>query len=87
MIEIEYKIKNENGIHARPAGVLVDSVKNFESDIKLGRMNDFDYVNAKKLLAVMGLNLKKGEKIKITIDGSDEKEANFVVEKILKERF
>lgn len=35
MKTFEYTIKDELGIHARPAGILVKEAKNYESKIKL----------------------------------------------------
>ena len=35
MKELSYIIKDENGIHARPAGLLVKKAGNFKSSVKL----------------------------------------------------
>ena len=56
MKKFEYVIKDEIGIHARPAGLLVKEAKNFESKIML--VKDGKSAEATKLMAVMGLGVK-----------------------------
>lgn len=71
-----------NGIHARPASLLVKEINKFKckSVIKKGEKT----VNAKEILAIMSLGIKQGDAITITFYGEDEKEALKAVEKFLK---
>lgn len=66
----EYVIKDELGIHARPAGLLVKEAKKYTSKIflKKGDKN----VEATRLMAIMGLGIKCGENVVIEITGEDE---------------
>ncbi len=73
MEKISYIIKSENGIHARPAGILVKKAGMFESDIKI-ELRDKS-ANAKKIFSVMGLGAKCNDCVFITAEGTDEKEA------------
>ena len=68
-----YTIKNEAGIHARPAGQLVRKAEEFGSAITLEC--DGKSVDAAKLIAVMGMGVKQGDTVKITIEGADEEKA------------
>ncbi len=79
----EYTIKDELGIHARPAGLLVNTAKQFESNITIQK--DATSVSATKLIALMGLGVKQGDTIKITIDGTDEAQAEEKITKFLNE--
>ncbi len=83
MREFEYTIKDELGIHARPAGLLVNTAKQFESNITIQK--GATSVSATKLIALMGLGIKQGETIKITIDGTDEVQAEETILKFLNE--
>ena len=83
MKEIKYVITDENGIHARPAGVLVKKAKEFNSDIKITKVGKS--ADAKKLFNVMGLAVKQGDEIVITIDGEDETTATKELEQFLSE--
>lgn len=70
MKTFEYKIKDELGIHARPAGLLVKEAKAYESEITLTK--DGKAVNCTKLMGLMGLGVKCGDVVTITVNGSDE---------------
>lgn len=73
MKSFEYKIKDELGIHARPAGMLAKIAKKFRSEILIESGNK--KLDARKLMLLMSLGIKCGETIKITISGEDEEEA------------
>lgn len=78
MKQFEYIIKDENGIHARPAGLLVKQVKPFASSVTIKK--DEKSADAKKLFALMGLCVKHGDKITVTVEGADENEAAATLE-------
>lgn len=78
MKSFTYVIKDETGIHARPAGVLSKLAKNFSSEITIEK--DKKSVNVTRLMMLMGLGIKCGDTVTVTIDGEDENEA---FEKIL----
>lgn len=73
MKEIKYTVRDELGIHARPAGLLVKAAAAFKSDVKI--KCGAKEADAKRLLAVMGLGVKKGNDITVTVSGADEAEA------------
>lgn len=69
----DYTIKDELGIHARPAGELVKLAKKFESDIKItGNGREAD---AKRIFSIMGLAVKQGQNVEVSVNGVDETEA------------
>ena len=70
MKTFEYTIKDELGIHARPAGMLVKEVKNFQSKVMLEK--DGKTVDASRLMAVMSMGVKQGQTVTITVEGEDE---------------
>ncbi|MDC7288185.1 HPr family phosphocarrier protein [Blautia schinkii] len=73
MKKFEYVIKDEIGIHARPAGLLVKESKKYESKIAI--FKDGKKAEATKLMAVMGLGVKCGNTIKVEVEGADEDRA------------
>ncbi len=79
MKNFAYVIKDETGIHARPAGMLVKCAQNFKSDIKIEK--DGKSADAKKLFSIMGLAVKCGNEIKVTCEGADEEQAAASLEK------
>ena len=73
MKKFNYVIKDELGIHARPAGMLVKMAKQYESavEIRKGEKN----VQASQLLMLMSLGVKQGEEVTVSIEGADEDRA------------
>ncbi len=69
----EITIISPNGFHARPAARLATAAKKFRSDIKLAR--DQSSCNAKSVVAVMGMALEQGQKIRLMAQGPDAEEA------------
>ena len=65
-----YTIKAPVGMHARHAGMLVKETSRYQSDITFTKGDRS--VNAKGILALMGLGVIQGDLVKITIEGEDE---------------
>lgn len=70
MKKFEYVIKDEVGIHARPAGLLVKEAKKYASKVSITK--DGKSAEATKLMALMGLGVKCGETVEVSVDGADE---------------
>lgn len=70
MKSFSYTVKDELGIHARPAGMLVKEVKNFQSKVTLEK--DGKSVDASRLMAVMGMGVKKDQTVTVKVEGDDE---------------
>lgn len=77
MKQFQYVISDPVGIHARPAGLLAKQAKTLDSTITITK-DDGKSAVATKLMAVMGLGIKGGSTITITVEGGDE-EANVAV--------
>ena len=83
MLEIKYRIDDEMGLHARPAGLLVKMAAKYKSDIQLG--TPAKMVNAKRIIGVMALTLKQGNEMTMTFNGEDEEEATIAIKAFLLE--
>lgn len=83
METINFIFTDEAGLHARPAGSLVKIASGFESSVVMKK--DGKCASAKGLFAVMGLSIKKGDKVEIEIEGEDEKQAKKAIEEFLVE--
>ena len=75
MQKFDYTIKDEIGIHARPAGLLVKTAAKFASEITLTNNKNKKSADAKKLFSVMGLGVKSGDTVTVSAEGEDENEA------------
>ena len=68
-----YTIKSPVGLHARHAGLLVKETGRFQSEVSvsLGEKT----ANGKGILSLMGLGVKQGDVIAVSVEGPDEDEA------------
>lgn len=70
MKEFTYVIKDELGIHARPAGMLVKFAKDLGSKVTI--VKDSKSADATRLMSIMGLAIKQGQEITIQVEGDTE---------------
>lgn len=82
MKTVTYTITDEMGIHARPAGLLVKEVGKYNSVVTIN--NGTKEVDAKKLMAIMALGIKKDQSVTFKIEGDDEADAAAGIEAFLK---
>ena len=83
MKKFEYTIKDKVGIHARPAGLLAKTAKDFKSEITIEK--DGKTVNAARLMQVMGMGIKCGDTVCVTVSGEDEENAEKEMRKFFAE--
>ncbi len=83
MKEFTYVITDTEGIHARPAGELVKAAKNYSSTIKIAK--DGKSGDCKKIFGIMGLGVKNGNEVTITVEGEDEEAAFEGIMKFMQE--
>lgn len=69
----EVIVKNQVGLHARPATFFIQKANEFKSSVWVEK--DERRVNAKSLLGVLSLGIVGGTAIRVIADGTDEKEA------------
>ena len=78
-----YEIKDEAGIHARPAGLLVKEAAKFPCEVTIEK--DGKEVDAKRIFGLMGLGVKCGQNITLKTTGDQEEEAIAALSKFLQE--
>ena len=66
----EVMVKNQVGLHARPATFFIQKANEFKSSIWIEK--EERRVNAKSLLGILSLDIVGGTTIKVIADGSDE---------------
>lgn len=69
----DVSIKNQVGLHARPATFFIQKANEYKATVWIEK--EERRVNAKSLLGVLSLGIVGGTTIKIIADGSDENEA------------
>ena len=77
IVQREFTIRNRQGLHARPAAMLVKLCNTFQSEIWVEKSDE--QVNGKSIMGLMMLAANHGAVIKVTAEGTD---AETAVEKI-----
>ncbi|SNS25542.1 phosphocarrier protein [Anaerovirgula multivorans] len=72
MISKTVVLKNDTGLHARPATLVIKEASKFQSNITF--IKGTQESNAKSIMGLMAMGIKKGEEVEIKVDGPDEKE-------------
>ena len=85
MKSFNYTITDPVGIHARPAGILVKEIKKYASAVTV--IKGEKSVNALKLMALMGMGIKQGDTVTVSIEGENEEEVAAKIEEFFKTYF
>ena len=81
MIKTSVVVKADKGLDGRPIALLVQEASQYDSQVYIEIENK--KINAKSLIGMMSLKLKKGLNIIVVSNGSDEEAAASGVEKFL----
>lgn len=71
MLERQVRIESSVGLHARPAALFVQAATKSPMEITVAKPGGVP-VNAKSILAVLGLDVRHGEEIVIRVAGDDD---------------
>ena len=75
-VEGVFEVKNEHGLHARPAAVLVNEVKKYNANIAVQNLDrDTPLVSAKSLMKVVALGVVKGHRLRFVASGEQAQQA------------
>jgi phosphocarrier protein len=78
-------VTNKLGVHARPAGMIVDITGQTKSDVTI--IHDGQKANAKSILNVMMLAIPPGSEVQFEIDGQDEEDVMKQLERLFHDNF
>ena len=84
MKQFQYVITDPVGIHARPAGLLVKAAKALDSTVTVEKVGGKSSA-ATKLMAVMGLGVKGGDTVTVTVEGGNEEASLQALEQFFRE--
>ena len=75
-VEGIFEVKNEHGLHARPAAILVSEVKKYNANIAVQNLErDTPLVSAKSLMKVVALGVVKGHRLRFVATGEQAQQA------------
>ena len=85
MTEKVITVSNRAGIHARPSAILVQTTKNFSSNIYIEK--GMDRINAKSIMGIITLGASYGTELRIIAEGEDEETAVETLVKLFESKF
>jgi len=85
VIEKEFQIKNQQGLHARPASMMAKLTASFDSDIylKVG----VEEINGKSIMGIITLAAAQGSALKVKAIGKDAPEAVEAIGELIESKF
>ncbi|ENM8021682.1 fused PTS fructose transporter subunit IIA/HPr protein [Salmonella enterica] len=76
VLSAEFVVRNEHGLHARPGTMLVNTIKQFNSEITVTNLDGTGKpANGRSLMKVVALGVKKGHHLRFTAQGEDAEQA------------
>ncbi len=76
VLSAEFVVRNEHGLHARPGTMLVNTIKQFNSEITVTNLDGTGKpANGRSLMKVVALGVKKGHSLRFTAQGEDAEQA------------
>ena len=85
MKRFEFELENEHGLHARPAGLMVETCNAFACDIHFYKGTQ--KVNGKSMLGILMLAASKGNALAVEADGADEIQAIEAIKNLIDSQF
>ena len=80
-MDLEYTIKSENGIHARPASCLAKFAKECP-DVNIKILHSGKECKADSIMAIMKLGLKKNDTVTFRLNGPDQETENEIKKRL-----
>lgn len=80
-IKKELVIRNEQGLHARPASIFVEKANKYASEVRVKK--DDQEVNGKSIMGILTLEAHKGSKVILKVEGEDADKAFEELERII----
>lgn len=86
MKSFDYVVNDFSGIDMKTGQQLLKTIQSFDgTSVKITKGNKT--VNAKKVLALLGLGVREGDELRIDVEGDQEDEVVELLEQFIKEHF
>lgn len=87
MKKINVTLETKGGLHARPASILVNLVKTFDSDVMIKKDDTESLYNAKSMMSILSMGAGNGTNLEFQITGNDENELEEKLKELLEKEF
>lgn len=87
MKKIKITLETTGGLHARPASMLVNLVKTYDSDVMIKKDATDSLYNAKSMMSILSMGAGNGTSLEFQITGSDEDVLEGKLKELLQKEF
>jgi len=87
MKKINMTLETTGGLHARPASLLVNLVKNYDSEVMIKKSDNESLYNAKSMMSILSMGAGNGTNLEFQIIGADEVQLEEKLKELLEEEF
>ena len=86
-LERSLEVQNYQGLHARPAALIVKLAAQYKATLTARRTDDEEEINAKSIMGLMMLAAGQGTELVFRADGEDASELLDALEELFKANF
>ena len=86
-LERSLEVQNYQGLHARPAALIVKLAAQYKATLTARRTDDDEEINAKSIMGLMMLAAGQGTELVFRADGEDASELLDALEELFKANF
>lgn len=87
MKKINIILDTTGGLHARPASLLVNLVKTYDSEVMIKKDTNESLYNAKSMMSILSMGAGNGTNLEFQITGADEAQLEIKLKELLEEEF
>jgi phosphocarrier protein HPr len=87
MISRTVRVENKLGLHARAAAKLVKLASEFQSDVRISRVNGQQQTDGKSILGILLLAAADGTELEVVVEGCDEEKAIDEIVRLISNKF
>ena len=69
--ERRVEVRSELGLHARPAGILVQTAGRFRASLEVRRADGDEWVDGRSILSLLTLGARSGTELHLRAEGDD----------------
>lgn len=85
MISKTLVVKNQIGIHSRPAALLVETAKKYPCNATISKADNV--ANMHSIVSILCLKVKLDDEVTVKFDGKDEEKAMTAVVELIESKF
>ncbi len=71
IVEEQFVVESELGLHARPAGEFAAAAAKFAAEVSISRVGSDEWVSGRSVLSLLSLAASRGTALRVRAEGAD----------------